>query len=402
MSVKELVRETFAAAGIAINGENTWDPQVHDERFYKRVVKQGSLGLGESYMDSWWDCERLDEFFHRFVGYYTKHKSKLAWSLICHFQFRPILGNLSREVQAIIRNNQSKQKAGEVAETHYDIGNDLFSAILDKRITYSCAYWKNAATLDEAQEAKLDLICRKLQLEHGMNVLDIGCGWGSFIKYAAERYGVRCVGINRPEAKQQIEFAKESCKGLPVQVFPIDYRNSTGSFDRIISVGMFEHVGAKNYLAYMEAVRRCLTNDGLSLLHTIVSNGDHPSRAADPWIAKYIFSNGVLPSSRQICRAILGGGESIFTVADWHCFGDSASLRGEPHYYDRTLMAWHENFTRNWDKISSSYGQRVGGRFYRMWRYYLLCCAGGVFRSKNADVHQIVFSKHPVPYTPIR
>ena len=182
-------------------------------------------------------------------------------------------------------NYQSKARAFQIGEHHYDLGNDLFEKMLDKRMIYSCGYWKNAKTLDEAQEAKLDLICRKLYLKPGMKVLDIGCGWGGFAFFAAEKYGVEVVGVS--VSKEQIAYAEAKRGKLPVTFLLQDYRDITGSFDRVVSVGMFEHVGYKNYTEFMTVVNRCMKDDGLCLLHTIGATitSFHP----DPWIQKYIF-----------------------------------------------------------------------------------------------------------------
>lgn len=269
---------------------------------------------------------------------------------------------------------QSKSRAYEVGKRHYDIGNDLYKAMLDKRMAYSCGYWRTAKTLEQAQEAKLDMACKKLGLKKGMRVLDIGCGWGSFVKYAAEKYGVKCVGIT--VSKEQVKFARDVCKGLPVEIRLQDYRNLNEKFDRIISIGMFEHVGYKNYRPYMKLVNNCLKPDGLFLLHTI--GGNVSTSSTDPWINKYIFPNSMLPSAKQVASAY----EKLFVLEDWHSFGDD---------YGKTLMSWFRNFKKNWWQIKDNYN----GRFYRMWEYYLLACAGS-FRSRRNQLWQIVFSKKGV------
>ena len=271
-------------------------------------------------------------------------------------------------------NRQSKKRAFHIGEKHYDIGNKLYKNMLDRRMVYSCAYWKGVESLDEAQETKLDLVCRKLALEKGMKILDIGCGWGSFAKYAAEKYKTEVVGIT--VSKEQAELGKILCKGFPVEIKLQDYREMKGKFDRIVSLGMIEHVGYKNYKTYMKVASRCLKNNGLFLLQTI---GENKSRMlADPWINKYIFTNGMLPSIKQIGKSI----EGLFVMEDWHNFSAD---------YDKTLMAWFENFDKNWDKIKEDYDDK----FYRMWKYYLLSCAGA-FRSRTNQLWQIVLSKKGV------
>jgi len=243
--------------------------------------------------------------------------------------------------------------------------------MLDKRLTYTCAYWDNAETLDEAQEAKLDLVARKINLKEGMKVLDIGCGWGSFAKYAAEKYGAEVVGIT--VSKEQVKLARELCKGLPVEIRLQDYRDVDGKFDHIVSLGMIEHVGQKNYRTFMNIVHRCLKDEGLFLLHTIGNNKS--VKKCDPWIEKYIFPNGMLPSIKQLAKSF----EGLFVVENWHNYGT---------HYDKTLMAWFKNFTGNLDKIKHIYDNR----FYRMWKYYLLSCAGS-FRARKIQLWQIVLSK---------
>ena len=360
---QSLVKMLFGLAEIEINGSNPWDIKVLNERFYKRAVTEVELGLGESYMDGWWDVDKLDEMIYRIVRAdlqnKVKHNYKVALQLAGFW----------------LINMQSRQRAFMIGERHYDLGNDLFRKMLDKRMNYSCAYWKDAKTLDEAQENKLDLICKKLILEPGMRVLDIGCGWGAFGKYAAEKYGVEVVGIT--VSKEQVALGKELCKGLPVEFRLQDYREVNEKFDKIVSVGMIEHVGYRNYRQYFETAKRNLKDDGLFLLHTI---GDIRSlKSIDAWTHKYIFPNGMLPSIAQLGKAI----EGLFVMEDWHNFGAD---------YDKTLMAWYENFEANWKLIKSNYDDR----FYKMWKYFLLSSAGAFrARSKN-QLWQIVLSKNGI------
>lgn len=353
------LEKMLSSAGVKIDGDNPWDIKVHNESFYRRVLTQGSLGLGESYMDEWWDCKKLDEFFYRILRSEIESKVKQNWRLLLNV------------LLARVFNMQSRKRAFQIGEKHYDIGNELFTNMLDKRMVYSCAYWKNARTLDEAQENKLDLICQKLRLQPGMKILDIGCGWGSFAKHAAEKYKVEVVGIT--VSKEQVEFGKASCSGLPVEIKLQDYRDVRDRFDHIISVGMIEHVGYKNYRAYMEVAHRCLKDDGLFLLHTI--GGNKSVISVDSWINRYIFPDGMLPSIMQLGSAI----EGLFVMEDWHNFSAD---------YDKTLMAWHRKFEESWDTIKSNYDDR----FYRMWQYYLLSCAGS-FRARKNQLWQIVLSK---------
>ncbi|NOY59278.1 MAG: cyclopropane fatty acyl phospholipid synthase [Calditrichaeota bacterium] len=360
--LEEKAREILAPADVIINGDRPWDIQVHNTNLYRRVFSQGSLGLGEAYMDGWWDAKALDELFYRILRARLDEKISRNWRLALLF------------LKARLLNLQSRSRAFRIGEHHYDIGNELYSLMLGKTMAYSCGYWKNAANLDEAQESKLDLICKKLGLKSGMRVLDIGCGWGSFAKFAAGKYGVEVVGIT--VSREQVELGKQRCRGLPVTIRLQDYRDVNEKFDHVVSVGMIEHVGYKNYRVFMEIVHRSLKDDGLFLLHTI--GGNQSTHSIDPWTEKYIFPNSMLPSARQITTAI----EGLFVMEDWHNFGA---------YYDLTLMAWFENFHKGWDKIKSRYNDR----FYRMWKYYLLYCAGS-FRARKNQLWQIVLSKEGV------
>ena len=337
--------------------------QVHDPRLYRRILAQGSLGLGEAYMDGWWDCQALDQFFDRVL------RADLD-SAVSSLQERFDL------LRARLLNLQSHSRAFQVGERHYDIGNDLYRRMLDKKMIYSCAYWRQAETLDQAQEHKLDLVCRKLGLRKGMTLLDIGCGWGGLAAWAAEHYGVTVTGIT--VSRQQAARARETCRDLPVQILLQDYRSLTGRFDRIVSLGMFEHVGHKNYRTFMATVRNLLTEDGLALLHTI--GGNRSTTTTDPWIERYIFPNSMLPSARQITAAA----EGLLLIEDWHNFGAD---------YDPTLMAWYRNFAAAWPELE---GERYDRRFYRMWSYYLLSCAGS-FRARKNQVWQIVLSPNGCP-----
>jgi cyclopropane-fatty-acyl-phospholipid synthase len=359
--LQRLAQRELDKAGITIGGSEPWDIRVNKTRFYLRLLR-GSIGLGTSYEDSDWDCEALDEFFYRFLT------SPLATSPIRR------IGQLKIDIVNALFNRQSVTRAKIVGKKHYDLGNDLYRAMLDRRMIYSCGYWAEAQNLDEAQEHKLRLICEKLQLKQAERVLDIGCGWGGFAKYAAEHYGVSVIGITI--SQEQAALAREACKGLPVEIHLADYRDAArlfGTFDKVVSIGMFEHVGHKNYRAYMHAAAACLKDDGLFLLHSI--GRSETTSAADPWIDTYIFPNGIVPGMKQIIDAAT----PVFTIEDWHNFGPD---------YDKTLLAWHDNFERAWPELKSSYDER----FHRRFRYYLLSCAAA-FRARDIPLWQLVLTK---------
>jgi cyclopropane-fatty-acyl-phospholipid synthase len=354
--------ELFATADVQINGDRPWDIQVHDDRAFTRWLAEGTLGFGESFMDGWWDSPRLDELIFRLVRARLDEQVRTL-SMLWH------------AIGARLFNQQTRRRALEVGRQHYDIGNRLYEIMLGERMIYSCGYWKDAHTLDEAQEAKLDLICRKLDIQPGMRVLDIGCGWGGAARFVAEKYGAEVVGVTI--SAEQAKLAQENCKGLPIDIRLEDYRATQGRFDRVYSIGMFEHVGYKNYGTYMKSVYRLLADDGRFLLHTIGCN--QSVRDGEAWLSKYIFPNSMLPSIAQIGKSI----ESRFVMEDWHNFGPD---------YDRTLMSWWSRFDENWDKLKSDYDQR----FYRMWRFYILSCAG-VFRSRANQLWQIVLTPNGIP-----
>jgi cyclopropane-fatty-acyl-phospholipid synthase len=358
-----IVRDLFNLDGIEVNGPNPWDIQIHDQLTYDRILQESALGLGESYMDGWWDCEAIDQLITRVLTANLDEKVKGNWKIL-------LLVLRSR-----LLNLQSPAKAYEVGERHYDLGNDLYCAMLDRRLNYTCAYWKNSTTLDEAQEAKLDMVCRKIGLKPGMSVLELGCGWGSFAKFAAEEYGAQVLGLT--VSKEQVALGMEMCKGLSVELRLQDYREVQGQYDAVISIGIMEHVGYKNYRTYMQVADRCLKENGIAFIHTIGSNTSVFS--ADGFSNKYIFPNGMLPSINQLGKAM----ENIFVMEDWHNIGPN---------YDPTLMAWHANFERAWPELKSRYDER----FYRMWRYYLLSSAGG-FRSRRQQLWQIVMTRPGIP-----
>jgi cyclopropane-fatty-acyl-phospholipid synthase len=358
----EAVAGLLAEADVQIGGDRPWDLHFHHPETAERILARGSLGLGEAYMEGWWDCDRLDEFFARVLTARLDEK----------------VGNMTMLVQGLrarLFNLQSMRRAWQVGQEHYDIGNDLFEAMLDEHMAYTCGYWAQADNLSDAQTAKLDLICRKLGLQPGMSLLDIGCGWGSLMRYAAREYGAHCSGVT--VSKEQADCGAQHCEGLPVEFLLKDYREVDGQFDRIASVGMFEHVGHKNHRSFFEVARRVLADDGMFVLHTIGKN--RRGVPTDPWIDRYIFPNGDLPSLGEIADTA----EPFFVIEDVHNFGAD---------YDLTLMAWHANFEAAWP----TFGDRYGERFYRMWRYYLLACAG-TFRARTTQLWQVVLSPSGVP-----
>jgi cyclopropane-fatty-acyl-phospholipid synthase len=362
-SSRRIVEEILALAEIRIGGENPWDPEIKDERFFDRVLTQGTLGLGESYMDGWWDVASIDQFIERALRSGIKDQIAKSWKI------RLAMAGLR------LLDRQSLRGSRKVARTHYDLGNEFFARMLGPTMTYSCGYWPAASSLDEAQRNKHDLICRKLGLGGDHHVLDIGCGWGSFLAHAHQRTGCRGMGVTISEP--QWNYAREAHGGKPIRYCFVDYRDrsidAAAPFDRIVSVGMFEHVGLRHYREFFTRVRALLKDDGLFLLHTM---GNRLRSGVDPWNDKYIVPNSVVPCVSDVARYV----SELFVLEDWHAFGDD---------YDRTLMAWAQNF----EDYAREPGFPFDRTFCRMWRYYLHSFAGA-FRARNyLQLWQIVVSK---------
>ena len=362
-SFREKLETLLSMADIKIDGKQPWDMHVNDNRLYARVLREKNLGLGEAYMEGWWDCRQLDEFICRILKARLDEKIKGSFKYLLVF------------LPGILFNLQSKRRSHCIARRHYDLDNELFMSFLDPYNQYSCGHFNATVDLHQAQQNKLDLICRKINIASDDHVLDIGCGWGGFAKYATEHYGCTVTAVNI--SQEQLRYARDRCKNLPIKFLDCDYRKIRGTFDKIVSVGMFEHVGPKNYKTFMQTVHRCLKDNGIFLLQTI--GGNESQTSCNPWITKYIFPNSVLPSMAQITRSI----EGLFVVEDWHNLG--------PHY-DKTLMVWNQNFQKAWPKLKYRYDET----FKRMWDYYLLSSAGA-FRARYVQLWQIVLTKYGTP-----
>jgi cyclopropane-fatty-acyl-phospholipid synthase len=357
---RDVCVDLLAAAGITVNGSEPWDVTIHDERVWSRILRDGTLGGGEAYVEGWWDSRALDQTIYRLQALKVFDALRDNWMIVPHV------------LKARVLNLQAVRRAFGNGQHHYDIGNDLYEAMLDRRMLYTCALWSTGArTLDEAQEAKLELVCKKVGLRPGMRVLDLGCGWGGFAAYAAERHGVEVVGLT--VSREQVRFAKERYAHLPIDIRLDDYRNASGSFDAIVSIGLMEHVGPKNYRGYMELVDRCLAPGGAAFVHTIA--GNRARGQIDPWLDKYVFPSSALPSLVQLVTAM----EGIFIVEDVHNIGED---------YDPTLMAWFERFDAAWPALRARYDDK----FYRMWKLYLLASAGS-FRARAQQLFQFVMTR---------
>ena len=360
---EKVVRELFESAGVGVEGRAPGDILVKDSAFYGRLLREASIGLGESYMDGWWECDALDLFIEKLLR--VDMKKKIEGSLRLKLL----------TLQALVTNMQSRKRARIVAEKHYDLGNDLYEVMLDPRMVYTCAYWKNATTLEEAQEHKLELVCKKAQLKPGMKVLDLGCGFGGFALYAAEKHGCEVVGVTVSTEQQKFGSAIAKKKGLPVDLRLKDYREMHGKFDAVVSIGMLEHVGWKNHRSMMEVVHRCLRDEGIAVLHTIGSN--ETQRHGIPFFEKHIFPNAASPSLAQLGKAM----EGLFVVEDIHNIGPD---------YRPTLLAWWKNFDGGYASLDQT---KYDERFYRMWRFYLLAAAGAVAARESQLFHLVL--THP-------
>jgi cyclopropane-fatty-acyl-phospholipid synthase len=362
------VQAILSRADVQIGGRRSWDIQVHADRFFPRVLGDAELGFAESYMDGDWGCDKLDELASRLFG-----------AELDRIVLRPV--DFLNAFVARVATRQTRHRVRQHVAPHYNLGNDLFEAMLDTRyMAYTCAYWRGGAhSLEEAQEAKLDLVCRKLTLEKGMRVLDIGCGWGGFARFAAARYGVSVTGVTL--SREQAALGAARASGLPVELRVQDYRDVTGTFDRVVSIGCLEHVGHRNHRRFFEVVRSRLAPGGYALVHSIgVCRTEYRSGR---FLNKYVFPLVNLPSVAQIGRAIDG----LFVLEDVQNIGID---------YDRTLMEWHARFERAWPDLQDRYGSLLGGRFKRMFDFYLLTSAGFV-RSRRAQVWQMVLTQPGVP-----
>ncbi|MGY1683784.1 cyclopropane fatty acyl phospholipid synthase [Geodermatophilus sp. SYSU D01176] len=336
------VRRLLRAADIVIGGDRPWDICVLDDRFYGTVLRQGSLGFGESYMRNWWCAEDLEDVIFRLIGVGLDRAVRL------------LPARISAAVTGAVTNQQTIEKSTAVAERHYNLGNDLFFALLGKYRNYSCAYFDGTDSLDDAQVRKMDLVCRKLELGESDHLLDVGGGWGHLAHYAATHYGCRVTSINISD--EQIRYARDLCSDLPVDVQKCDYREVTGSYTKIAVIAMLTHVGPKNYRRFMQIMHGHLADDGSMLVESI--GGRFSNTTTEPWIQKYIFPGGVIPSMRQFESAISG----YFTATELVEWGQ---------HYVPTLRAWHANLMAAWPTLSDKYSETTR----LMMEYYLLASA---------------------------
>ena len=325
------------------------------------LVTSTSLALGEAYMRKDIDVDKdlfevLDSFLGQ-MGKFTTDKKKL---------------------KNLIFTSMTKKHQKEEVSSHYDIGNDFYKMWLDETMSYSCGYFKNENdTLYQAQCNKVDRILEKLNLSDGMTLCDIGCGWGFLLIEAAKKYNIKGVGItlSREQKAKFEQRIKEENLSDRLEVKLLDYRDLPKQhmeFDRVVSVGMIEHVGRGNYEEFMQCVKSVLKQGGVFVLHFISALKEYPG---DAWVKKYIFPGGVIPSLREIMQ--IAGELRFYTV-------DVESLR---RHYNKTLLCWNENFQQHRAEVVEMFDEK----FARMWELYLCACAA-TFMNGIIDLHQIVFT----------
>ena len=365
---KKTITNLFSQAGITLDGSNPWDIQLNSDRFYTSTLR-GSLGFGESYVQGDWDVDALDALFRRII------RMNISDSPLV------IFNRLLLDIKSRLTNLQTRIGSLAIAETHYDLDHRLYQLFLGPRNQYTCCFFNKAQNLEEAEVEKLEMVCNKLDLREDDKVLDIGCGWGGFAKYAAETRGCQVTGVSI--SKEQVTFARRYTEGLPVEIINCDYRDlpgrfDAGHFDKAVIIGMIEHVGYKNYRKLVNIVHRAIKDDGMFLLHTIGNN--QRTTVVDPWIEKYIFRNSMAPAMSQLANAF----EGLFVVQDWENYG---------HYYVPTLAAWRRRFEANWPQIAAiETERRFDEKFRRMFNYYFLSCKAG-FETENINLWHIVMTK---------
>ena len=356
--------------GVEINGPNAWDIQIHNESLYSRLFRDGSLGAGESYMDGWWDCNDLVELSFRVA----KNNLLLESGL-------PLFVHTTR---SFLLNLQNKIRARIVGECHYDLPIPLWEKMLGASMIYTNGIWQDTDDLDTAGFAKYDLVCRKLELKKGDTLLELGCGWGAFLKYAATHYGCRCTGVTI--SKEQAKYASELCQSLPVKIHHCDYRDRDVynpddiKYDAITTLGMTEHVGRKNYRQCMQIIYEQLRDCRLFLLE---SSGNSKESAPDMFIQKYIFPYLDMPTVGSIDKY----------TRDFFVLEDMQTVSVD---YAKTIIAWSNNFKKYWsdfDLSENTFGGLSKNQFYRMWVYYLDCCAGVLKARTETQAWQFLFSK---------
>lgn len=345
--------------------------RLHDASTVRHLALNPEMALGEAYMNGSLtiDGDDLQEFLALIVRNVQRRAGHRVW-----WQ-KPLLKSRVA-LRWLAQNNFAERARGNVAH-HYDLSGRLYDLFLDDDRQYSCGYFKDPnETLDQAQAHKKEHIARKLMIEPGMSLLDIGCGWGGMALTLAKDYGARVVGITLSEEQHAYATRRVEQEGLADRIdFRLcDYRHVTENFDRIVSVGMFEHVGLRHFDDYFQTIRDRLSPDGIALIHTIGWAG--PAEGTNPWIAKYIFPGGYIPTASEAMSAIEKNRLWATDIECWRL------------HYAYTLRHWYDRFQTNADQVAQIYDDR----FVRMWRFYLAACEQ-TFRNGPQAVFQFQLSK---------
>ncbi len=386
-------------------GINDNEFKVTNTNFYKRFYGGGDLSLiiGESYMDEEWESNDLENFFRKIMKMNLKNYNKLLFPLFNDYpletaklMFKTVNHEVNTYVKDTFKNNQSIKLSKIVGEQHYDIPDILYEYMLDSQRQYTCGYWKSDTnTLEQAQQNKINLLIDKMQIPENtkMNILDIGCGWGGLTDAISNRYPkCRIEGISI--SKEQIQFANNTYanKNKNLKYYYCDYRdllNKNKKYDRIISVGMFEHVGIKNYNTFFNVCENILTDDGIFVLHTITipNSGTYLTGqrkySCNVWMDTYIFPGGSIPMTEDV----LSSSQSQRLMYH-HIQNLSIS-------YAKTLKEWYNNFTFNWKQIKKTNPEFFTKKFYKMWEFYLLSCMVR-FEKKQMQLSQFVFTNKKI------
>jgi cyclopropane-fatty-acyl-phospholipid synthase len=360
------VRSLAQRAHLRINGDRSFDPQIPPHlipQLAVRVLLGGSRAWGEAYMDGWWTADDVTELTARLLEYRVA-KRPVA---IPEFVLR---------MQELFRDRQSAARSVENIQNHYDAGEEFFGAVLGKPMVYSCGYaGRGASSLSAMQRDKMDLTIEKTAVRPGDTLLDVGCGYGELLYRAATKYGARAYGVTLSE--DQFEHGIRLCEGVDAHPLKMNYLDmlkefGPGYFKRIVSVGMFEHVGPEHYREYFQTIHDLLDDDGVFTHHSIYTSG---GAGRDPWIDAYIFRGGVLPRAAQVDEAI----EGLFEIRDVHEFGRD---------YYTTNLYWLDNLVRHKEAIVEQFGIR----FYRM-MHYAYSIFAACFKTRRTLLQQRVLVK---------
>jgi cyclopropane-fatty-acyl-phospholipid synthase len=344
---------------------------VKNPELYDRIVRDGSLGMGEGYMEGWWDAENGDiaSAIGVIISNHLEKAIRVSPSLLLSAASTKLFANVSR-----VRSKTNIQQ-------HYDVGNDFYELFLDDNMAYTCAYQKDPNdTIEQMQDQKHERVARKLGLKAGESMVDLGCGFGGMLRYSAKNYGITGMGVTLSEGQYEWGNSKMKEEGLQdkIRIELKDYRDMTGTFDKVVSIGLAEHTWQRGYETFIGKVSELLKDGGIGLVHTIGSTAA-PSETTEAWINKYIFPDGRLPRLEELVEEMRRAGLTV------------AHVENLKLHYAETLRHWKEKFNKNRDAIQKL-GPQYNEQFIRMWDYYLQVCEAG-FRYGDLQLYQILFCK---------